>query len=122
MTNNLRDELVNTIARYRYKISTQIASGELLPSGDAYIKGYADAMMPIVERHMAGREAKARRVVETLTDALLDMVWQFCNNSDSVLSHSFMSAEENAFDVLGLETGMTYEQARTAAKAFLEGK
>lgn len=62
--------------------------------------------------HIAGLVAKN----EELRDALLDMVWQFCSRNDK-LAHSFMSAEEHAFDVLDLDNGMTYEEAETASKA-----
>lgn len=56
-----------------------------------------------------------------LREALLDMVWQFCSNGE-VLSHSFMSAEEHAFGVLGLENGMTYEQAEETSKKSITPK
>lgn len=51
--------------------------------------------------------------VSELKNALFDMVWQFCSNGDK-LAYSFMSAEELAFSVLGLENGMTYEEAFAA--------
>lgn len=62
--------------------------------------------------HIAGLVAKN----DELRDALLDMVWQFCSRNDK-LAHSFMSAEEHAFDVLDLDNGMTYEEAEAASKA-----
>ena len=44
--------------------------------------------------------------VQQLEEALLDMVVQFCQISDDdTLRHSFMSAEENAFDVLDINYG-----------------
>jgi hypothetical protein len=61
--------------------------------------------------HIAGLVAKN----DELRDALLDMVWQFCSRNDK-LAHSFMSAEEHAFDVLDLDNGMTYEEAEEASK------
>lgn len=51
---------------------------------------------------------------EGLREALFDMAWQFCSRNDK-LSHSFMSAEEHAFGVLGLKNGMTYEEAEKQA-------
>lgn len=62
--------------------------------------------------HIAGLVAKN----DELRDALLDMVWQFCSRNEK-LAHSFMSAEEHAFDVLDLDNGMTYEEAESASKA-----
>ena len=45
------------------------------------------------------------RIAE-LEEALLDMVVQFCQMSkEGYLCHAFMSAEENAFDVLDIEYG-----------------
>jgi hypothetical protein len=45
------------------------------------------------------------RIVE-LEEALLDMVVQFCQmGKEGYLHHAFMSAEENAFDVLDIEYG-----------------
>lgn len=45
------------------------------------------------------------RIAE-LEEALLDMVVQFCQMSkEGYLHHTFMSAEENAFDVLDIEYG-----------------
>ena len=39
-------------------------------------------------------------------EALLDMVVQFCQiGKEGYLHHTFMSAEENAFDVLDIEYG-----------------
>lgn len=44
--------------------------------------------------------------VEELEEALLDMVVQFCQmGKEGYLHHAFMSAEENAFDVLDIEYG-----------------
>lgn len=43
---------------------------------------------------------------QQLEEALLDMVVQFCQmGKEGDLCHAFMSAEENAFDVLGIEYG-----------------
>jgi len=64
--------------------------------------------------HVRGLVAKN----EELRDALLDMVWQFCSNGWR-LNHMFLSAGEYAFDVLGLENGMTYEEAEAASKEAL---
>lgn len=47
--------------------------------------------------------ALEKRVAE-LESALLDMVWQFSLNEDS-FAHKFMSAEENAYRVLGINYG-----------------
>ena len=45
------------------------------------------------------------RIAE-LEEALLDMVVQFCQmGKEGYLHHTFMSAEENAFDVLDIEYG-----------------
>jgi hypothetical protein len=38
-------------------------------------------------------------IAEETLDALEEMVWQYCSR-DGVLTHSFMSAEEFAFEVL----------------------
>lgn len=43
---------------------------------------------------------------EKLEEALLDMVVQFCQmGEEGYLKHAFMSAEENAFDVLDINYG-----------------
>lgn len=43
---------------------------------------------------------------QQLEEALLDMVVQFCQmGKEGYLHHTFMSAEENAFDVLDIEYG-----------------
>ena len=43
---------------------------------------------------------------QELEEALLDMVVQFCQmDKEGDLCHAFMSAEENAFDVLDIEYG-----------------
>jgi hypothetical protein len=73
--------------------------------------------------YQAGRADERAEIVAKLEssglrNALLDMVWQFCSWDDK-LSHSFMSAEEYAFDVLDLDNGMTYEEAEAASKAAL---
>lgn len=47
----------------------------------------------------------AADAIEELRDALLLMVLQYCTTDDGLLYHSFMSAGENAFAVLGLENG-----------------
>lgn len=52
--------------------------------------------------------AEAADAIEELRGALLLMVLQYCTTDDGdggVLYHSFMSAGENAFAVLGLENG-----------------
>lgn len=71
-----------------------------------------DLASQVNQEHIAGLVAKN----DELRDALLDMVWQFCSRNDK-LAHSFMSAEEHAFDVLDLDNGMTYEEAEAASKA-----
>lgn len=48
---------------------------------------------------------KAADAIEELRGALLLMVLQYCTTDDGVLYHSFMSAGENAFAVLGLKNG-----------------
>ena len=48
-------------------------------------------------------DSKDIRIME-LEDALLDMVIQF-SAYDNKMKHSFMSAEENAYRVLGIEYG-----------------
>ena len=48
---------------------------------------------------------KAADAIEELQDALLLMVLQYCTTDDGLLYHSFMSAGENAFAVLGLKNG-----------------
>ena len=70
----------------------------------------------------ASRESLKQELLsklDPLRDALLDMIWQFCSQNDK-LAHSFMSAEEYAFDVLDLNNGMTYEEAEIASKAALQ--
>jgi len=49
--------------------------------------------------------SQAADAIEELRDALLLMVLQYCATDDGLLYHSFMSAGENAFAVLGLENG-----------------
>ena len=48
---------------------------------------------------------QAADAIEELQAALLLMVLQYCTTDDGLLYHSFMSAGENAFAVLGLENG-----------------
>ena len=52
-----------------------------------------------------GITAEAADAIEELQDALLLMVLQYCTTDDGLLYHSFMSAGENAFAVLGLKNG-----------------
>lgn len=52
---------------------------------------------------------EAADAIEKLQDALLLMVLQYCTTDDGLLFHSFMSAGENAFAVLGLENGQQAE-------------
>lgn len=47
----------------------------------------------------------AAEAIEELEYALLLMVLQYCTTDDGLLFHSFLSAGENAFAVLGLENG-----------------
>jgi hypothetical protein len=77
-----------------------------------YYGAATEAIKACGAEHIAGLVAKN----DELRDALLDMVWQFCSRNDK-LAHSFMSAEEHAFDVLDLDNGMTYEEAEAASKA-----
>lgn len=49
--------------------------------------------------------SEAADAIEELRGALLLMVLQYCATDDGVLYHSYMSAGENAFAVLGLENG-----------------
>lgn len=48
-----------------------------------------------------------------LRDILEDMVWQYCSEK-GILYHGYMSAGENAFDVLGLENGMNETEMQVA--------
>lgn len=48
---------------------------------------------------------QAAYAIEVLQDALLLMVLQYCTTDAGLLYHSFMSAGENAFAVLGLKNG-----------------
>lgn len=48
---------------------------------------------------------KANDTIDKLQNALLLMVLQYCTTNDGLLYHSFMSAGENAFAVLGLKNG-----------------
>jgi hypothetical protein len=49
---------------------------------------------------------KLKDRIAELEEALLDMVVQFCQmGKEGYLHHTFMSAEENAFDVLDIEYG-----------------
>ena len=52
---------------------------------------------------------EAADAIEGLQKALLLMVLQYCTTDDGLLFHSFMSAGENAFAVLGLENGQQAE-------------
>lgn len=48
----------------------------------------------------------------SLTEALFYMCFQFCTNGEGEeFRHSFMSAEENAFNVLGIKYGERVEDA-----------
>ena len=50
-------------------------------------------------------KSKDKRI-EELEEALLDMVVQFCQmGKEGYLYHTFMSAEEQAFDVLNIDYG-----------------
>lgn len=54
---------------------------------------------------------KTLREIE-LENALFDMVFQFCTNGKgNEFRHTFMSAEENAFNVLGIKYGERVEDA-----------
>lgn len=54
----------------------------------------------------ANVEARCADRIQELEEALLDMVAQFCEmGEEGKLCHTFMSAEEQAFDVLGIEYG-----------------
>lgn len=60
-------------------------------------------------------DEKTKRI-EELEEALLDMVNQFCQmGKKGELCHAFMSAEENAFDVLDIKYG---EKASNVWKRF----
>lgn len=48
---------------------------------------------------------EAADAIEELEYALLLMVLQYCTTDDGLLYHSFMTAGECAFSVLGLENG-----------------
>lgn len=97
----------------------KISFEELL---DNFHKGDDSAMMFFAQAEEALKASGAEHIAglvaknDELRDALLDMVWQFCSRNDK-LAHSFMSAEEHAFDVLDLDNGMTYEEAEAASKA-----
>lgn len=56
-----------------------------------------------------------KRANAELREALVDMVFQACE-FDGVLRHTFISTYEGAFELLGLENGMTLEEAREALK------
>lgn len=61
---------------------------------------------------------KAEKRIAELEEALLDMVVQFCQmGKEGYLNHTFMSAEENAFDVLDIEYG---EKVDDVYKRFYE--
>ena len=54
----------------------------------------------------ANVEAQCADRIQELEEALLDMVAQFCEMGEKgKLCHTFMSAEEQAFDVLGIKYG-----------------
>ena len=53
--------------------------------------------------------AQAADAIEKLRGALLLMVLQYCTTDDGLLYHSFMSAGEKAFAVLGLKNGQQAE-------------
>ena len=105
---------VEVVARVICKANLQLpdeytASGKL--RWTLFIPQAKAALQASGAEHIAGLVAKN----DELRDALLDMVWQFCSRNDK-LAHSFMSAEEHAFDVLDLDNGMTYEEAEEASK------
>ena len=52
---------------------------------------------------------EAADAIEEMQKALLLMVLQYCTTDDGLLYHSFMSAGENAFAVLGLKNGQQAE-------------
>lgn len=96
-------------------IEDKIEQGKLkeIPEGSVVVEttvlespeiiNYRDVITKRVRKETA--EKFAERVQE-LEGALLDMVVQFCQISDDdTLRHSFMSAEENAFDVLDISYG-----------------
>ena len=55
--------------------------------------------------HWASVTLQAADAIEELRYALLLMVLQYCTTDDGLLCHSFMTAGECAFSVLGLENG-----------------
>ena len=53
---------------------------------------------------------EAADAIEALQAALILMVLQYCTTDDGLLYHSFMSAGENAFAVLGVENWQQADQ------------
>lgn len=53
-------------------------------------------------------EKEGQNRINDLENSLKDMVFQFCSD-DKILYHSFMSAPEHAFNVLGIENGSPTE-------------
>lgn len=51
----------------------------------------------------------ALALIRQLEEALLLMVYQYCDEGDSV-NHRFMTAGEHAFAALGIENGCSIEQ------------
>lgn len=62
-------------------------------------------LLPHSDNGTAAILDEAADAIDELRDALLLMVLQYCTTSDGLLYHSFMSAGENAFAVLGLKNG-----------------
>lgn len=81
----------------------------------AFYEDIAQAAIEVVLAELV----KDGGILDNYRDALFDMVWQYCSNSDGKLYHSFMSCEELAFSVLGIDLGMSFDQADDASKAAL---
>lgn len=55
--------------------------------------------------------------IDALVEALEEMVWQHCSSGAGKIYHEHMSANQVAFNCLGLENGMNYKQMKAARKA-----
>jgi len=78
-------------------------------SADDYCVAFHDGCCEAEPVCMYELMEQAADAIEKLRGALLLMVLQYCTTDDGLLYHSFMSAGEKAFAVLGLKNGQQAE-------------
>jgi hypothetical protein len=112
-------------------IENNILQSELDSSNDAILtsrivlieNGYPDE--PFLDdgiRNVIKINANLKQKLDVAVEALEGMIWQYCGDGgkDGRIYHDYLSANQEAFDVLGLENGMNYEQRKKAIVKFKE--